>query len=112
MVGAISITDGGGMGNFTPVVVGALLVAAPAYRLVPRRGRPVFEEEFSLPAKKAIDAPLLSGSALFGVGWGLVGLCPDPAIAALGTGLLRVFAFVVAMLASVALHARLFGSSG
>ena len=89
------------------VMVGALLVAVPAYRLVPRRGRPVLEEEFSLPEKKAIDAPLLGGSALFGVGWGIVGFCPGPAIAALGTGLLPVFAFVAAMLAGMALHARM-----
>lgn len=94
------------------VMIGALLVAVPAYRFVPKRGRPVLEEEFSLPKKKAIDAPLLGGSALFGVGWGLVGFCPGPAIAALGTGLLPVFAFVAAMLAGMALHARLFGSSG
>ena len=50
------------------VMAGALLVAIPAYRLVPRRGRPVLEEKFSLPEKKTIDAPLLGGSALFGVG--------------------------------------------
>ena len=89
------------------VMVGALLVAVPAYRLVPRRGRPILEEKFSLPEKKAIDAPLPGGSALFGVGWGIVGFCPGPAIAALGTGLLPVFAFVAAMLAGMALHARI-----
>jgi len=94
------------------VMVGALLVAVPAYRLIPRRGRPVLEEKFSLPTKKAIDAPLLVGSGLFGVGWGIVGFCPGPAIAALGTGLLPVFAFVAAMLAGMALHARFFGRSG
>ena len=92
------------------VMVGALLVAVPAYRLIPRRGRPLLEEEFSLPEKKAVDAPLLGGSALFGVGWGIVGFCPGPAIAALGTGLLPVFAFVAAMLAGMAIHAGLRGS--
>lgn len=94
------------------VMGGALLVAVPAYRFIPRRGRPVLEEEFSLPKKRTIDAPLLGGSALFGVGWGMVGFCPGPAIAALGTGLLPVFAFVAAMLAGMALYSRLFGSSG
>ena len=92
------------------VMGGALLVAVPAYRFIPKRGRPVLEAEFSLPKKKAIDAPLVGGSALFGVGWGLVGFCPGPAIAALGTGLLPVFAFVAAMLAGMALHNRLRGS--
>ncbi len=70
----------------------------------------MLEEEFSLPEKKAVDAPLVGGSALFGVGWGLVGFCPGPAIAALGTGFVPVFAFVAAMLAGMALHARLGGS--
>ena len=93
-------------------MVGTLLVAVPAYRLVPKRGRPVLDEKFSLPEKKVIDAPLLGGSALFGVGWGLVGFCPGPAVAALGTGLLPIFAFVAAMLAGLALHARFFGRSG
>jgi hypothetical protein len=92
------------------VMVGALLVAVPAYRLVPRRGRPILEEKFSLPEKRTIDAPLLGGPALFGVGWGLVGFCSGRAIAALiaalGTGLLPVFAFVAAMLAGMALHTR------
>ncbi|MDQ3376124.1 MAG: YeeE/YedE family protein [Actinomycetota bacterium] len=92
------------------VMGGALLVAVPAYRFIPRRGRPLLEEEFSLPEKKAVDAPLVGGSALFGVGWGLVGFCPGPAIAALGTGFVPVFAFVAAMLAGMALHARLGGS--
>jgi uncharacterized membrane protein YedE/YeeE len=94
------------------VMVGALLVAVPAYRLIPKRGRPVLEEDFSLPKKKDIDASLIWGSALFGVGWGLVGFCPGPAVAALGTGLAPVFAFVAAMLAGMAIHARLFGRSG
>ncbi len=92
------------------VMGGALLVAVPAYRFIPKRGRPLLEEEFSLPEKKTVDAPLLGGSALFGVGWGLVGFCPGPAIAALGTGLVPVFAFVAAMLAGMALHRRLKGS--
>ena len=92
------------------VMVGALLVAVPAYRFIPRRGRPVFEEKFSLPEKTAIDAPLLGGSVLFGVGWGIVGFCPGPAIAALGTGLVPVFAFVAAMLGGMALHTWLRGS--
>lgn len=94
------------------VMVGALLVADPAYRLVPKRGRPVLDERFSLPEKKVIGALLVGGSALFGVVWGLVGFCPGPAIAALGTGLLPVFAFVAAMLAGMALHARFFGRPG
>lgn len=92
------------------VMGGALLVAVPAYRYIPRRRRPVLEERFSLPKAQAIDGPLISGSVLFGVGWGLVGFCPGPAVAALGTGLTPVFAFVAAMLAGMALYTWLMGS--
>ncbi len=92
------------------VMIGALLVAVPAYRFIPKRPRPVLEEGFDLPKKQAVDRPLVLGSALFGIGWGLVGFCPGPAVAALGTGLTPVFAFVAAMLAGMALHAWLRGS--
>ena len=92
------------------VMVGALLVTVPAYRLIHKRGRPVLEEGFSFPEKENVDAPLVWGSALFGVGWGLVGFCPGPAVAALGTGLAPVLAFVAAMIAGMALHAWLRGS--
>jgi uncharacterized membrane protein YedE/YeeE len=92
------------------VMIGALLVAVPAYRFIPKRPRPVLEEGFDLPKKQAVDRPLVLGSALFGIGWGLVGFCPGPSVAALGTGLAPVFAFVAAMLAGMALHAWLRGS--
>lgn len=92
------------------VMGGALLVTVPAYRAILKRRRPVLEDDFSLPTKKTLDAPLIGGSALFGVGWGLVGFCPGPAVAALGTGLAPVLAFVAAMLAGMALHAWLRGS--
>ena len=92
------------------VMVGALLIAVPAYRFITKRQRPVLEEGFALPKKQAVDTPLVLGSALFGIGWGLVGFCPGPAVAALGTRLAPVFAFVAAMLAGMALHTWLRGS--
>ena len=91
-------------------MIGALLVAVPAYRFIPKRPRPVLEEGFDLPKKQAVDRPLVLGSAFFGIGWGLVGFCPGPAVAALGTGLAPVFAFVAAMLAGMSLYAWLRGS--
>ena len=101
-------------GDWDPTLVfvmgGALLVAVPAYRFIPKRPRPVLEEDFALPKKQAVDAPVIWGSVLFGIGWGLVGFCPGPAVAALGTGLAPVFAFVAAMLSGMALHAWLRGS--
>ena len=92
------------------VMGGALLVAVPAYRFFPKRQRPVLEVDFSLPKKTTVDAPLLGSSALFGVGWGLGRFCPGPAVAALGTGLAPVLAFVAAMLARMVLHGWLRGS--
>src|SRR3712207_3592490 len=75
------------------VMGGALLVTIPAFRLVLRRSRPVLADEFDLPTKKDVDSRLLAGSVLFGIGWGLGGFCPGPAVAALASGLAPVFAF-------------------
>ncbi|MEW6636907.1 MAG: YeeE/YedE family protein [Actinomycetota bacterium] len=86
------------------VMGGALLVTVPGYRLVLSRRRPVLERGFDLPKKNAVDGRLVGGAALFGVGWGLVGFCPGPAVAALATGLGPVLAFVAAMIAGMAIH--------
>lgn len=86
------------------VMGGALLVTVPAFRLILGRPRPVLESGFALPGKTALDGRLLGGAAIFGVGWGLSGFCPGPAVAALSTGLTPVFAFVAAMLAGMALY--------
>jgi uncharacterized membrane protein YedE/YeeE len=90
------------------VMGGALLVTIPAFRLIFKRSRPVLADEFELPTKKDLDARLLGGSALFGVGWGLSGFCPGPAVTALATGLTPVFAFVAAMIAGMAIYKWIF----
>ncbi len=90
------------------VMGGALLVTIPAFRLILGRQRPVLADGFALPKGTALDARLLGGAALFGVGWGLSGFCPGPAVTALVTGLAPVFAFVAAMLAGMVLHAWVF----
>jgi uncharacterized membrane protein YedE/YeeE len=87
------------------VMGGALLIAIPAYRVILKQRRPVFSGGFSLPAEEKLDASLIWGSGLFGVGWGLVGFCPGPAVAAMVTGLPAVLGFVAAMIAGMALHA-------
>ncbi len=101
-------------GDWDPTLIfvmgGALLVTIPSYRAILVRRGPILAEGFSLPQKKAIDAPLIGGAALFGIGWGLVGFCPGPAVAALVTGLAPVFGFVAAMVAGMALHGWLRGS--
>ena len=63
-----------------------------------RRGRPLFSPRFNLPTAKAIDAPLISGSVMFGIGWGLAGYCPGPAVMSLASGRTEVFVFVTAMI--------------
>jgi uncharacterized membrane protein YedE/YeeE len=90
------------------VMGGALLVTIPAFRLILGRPRPILAGDFALPAKSTLDARLLGGAALFGVGWGLSGFCPGPAVAALVTGLTPVFAFVAAMVAGMVLYAWVF----
>lgn len=83
------------------VMAGALGVAALGYRLVLHRPRPVFEPCFHLPTRRGLDAQLIGGSAVFGVGWGIAGFCPGGAIPALGLGERSALAFVAAMLAGI-----------
>jgi uncharacterized protein len=90
------------------VMGGALLVTIPAFRVILNRPRPILADGFDLPTKSTLDARLLGGAALFGVGWGLSGFCPGPAVAAVTTGLAPVFAFVAAMMAGMVLYSWLF----
>jgi uncharacterized membrane protein YedE/YeeE len=90
------------------VMGGALLVTIPAFRLILGRPRPLLADGFVLPTKTALDGRLLGGAALFGIGWGLSGFCPGPAVVALVTGLLPVFLFVVAMVGGMAIYAWIF----
>jgi uncharacterized membrane protein YedE/YeeE len=83
----------------------ALAVAVPAFAWARRAGaRPLFAEAFQIPPRAAIDARLVVGSSLFGVGWGLGGFCPGPALAALPAGEPRVWLFVAAMVAGALAH--------
>lgn len=79
------------------VMAGALCVTIPFYRLIMTRTRPLFNATFTLPVKTKIDKKLVAGSILFGIGWGLAGLCPGPALTTLVSGNLSVLVFVVAM---------------
>jgi uncharacterized membrane protein YedE/YeeE len=81
------------------VMAGALAVAVPGFRLAQARGAPALGGRFDAPTNPAIDRRLLAGAALFGVGWGLVGFCPGPAIASLAFGRWESLVFVLAMLA-------------
>ena len=85
------------------VMVGAILVAAFAFRYARTRVRPLFGHRIHVPGAGRIDIPLVLGSVTFGVGWGLVGYCPGPAINSLGRGSSAALIFTVSMLIGMAL---------
>ena len=86
------------------VLGAALLPSSLAYALVRRMKRPLMADQFRIPQNRTIESRLLAGAALFGIGWGLVGLCPGPAIAALVLGHWQTWLFVAAMIAGMWLH--------
>lgn len=98
-------------GRWDPTLVfvmgGAVIVMAIAWRIQARMSAPLFGEKFSLPDRRDFDGRLIAGSALFGIGWGIAGLCPGPAVASLALSPLSVMPFLAAMLAGMALHTLL-----
>jgi|SRR6478735_10387041 uncharacterized membrane protein YedE/YeeE len=86
------------------VMAAALAVAVPGFTLARNRPRPVLTGQYFWPGKSDIDAPLVAGAGLFGVGWGLVGLCPGPALESLATLSPAVVVFVVAMACGMLVH--------
>jgi uncharacterized membrane protein YedE/YeeE len=85
------------------VMAGALGVTAVGYRFALKRPAPLLAARFDLPTLRQIDGRLLAGAVIFGIGWGLVGFCPGPAIASLALGVKESLIFVGAMLAGMAL---------
>ena len=88
------------------VMGSALLITFPVFAWVRRAAKPLLAERFQLPTKKDLDPQLLIGAALFGIGWGIAGLCPGPAIANLAAGSPQILLFVVAMVAGMRLRDR------
>ncbi len=88
-------------GNWDPslafVMGGAVLVTALTFRWVLRRPAPIFSDMFHLPAKQDLDRRLITGAAIFGVGWALAGLCPGPALASIGFLDEKLLIFVLAL---------------
>ena len=95
-------------GTFDPtlafVMAGAVATTALAFRLILRRGQPLFDGGFRVPVSQVVDRPLLLGAVLFGVGWGLAGYCPGPALVAAANGVGTAWIFLPAMLAGSLLH--------
>lgn len=86
------------------VMLGALIPSSAAYLLIRARRTPVFAVSLHIPTHRIIDRRLVIGAALFGLGWGLAGVCPGPAIALLGTGQPFAIIFAAAMVAGVLMH--------
>ena len=92
-------------GNWDPslafVMGGGILVNAAGHQLVQRRPSPLFADSFQLPLSQAIDRPLLIGSGIFGIGWGLAGLCPGPVVASLLLNPAGMIPFILLLLAGL-----------
>lgn len=85
-------------GNWDPtlalVLAGAVLVTLVSFRFILRRAHPVFDARFHLPTRHDIDGRLIAGAAIFGIGWGVAGLCPGPGVAAIAQGAWQPLVFV------------------
>jgi hypothetical protein len=101
-------------GNWDPTLIfvmgGAIFAALPGFWLSRRLTKPLLANNFQLPDKKNFDRGLVGGAAIFGVGWGLVGLCPGPAISAITTGSPQVIVFVISMTVGMAFYRWKFSS--
>ena len=86
------------------VMGGAVAITVIAFHFALKRKKPFIEEKFELPARKDFDLPLVAGAAIFGIGWGIGGYCPGPAITALSTVSAESIVFVVSMIAGGLLH--------
>src|SRR5260221_9405340 len=86
------------------VMAAALVVSIPGFMLARRQGRPMLAIQSFWPTKLGLDRSLVIGSTLFGIGWGLVGLCPGPALENLATLSLPVILFCIAMAAGMVAH--------
>ena len=99
-------------GNWDPslafVMIGALLITTSCFYFIMKRKTPILENKFRLPTRTDINTPLLIGAMLFGMGWGLAGFCPGPAIASLALNLLDPVIFVGAMVIGAWLQGVLF----
>ncbi|MEO7730683.1 MAG: DUF6691 family protein [Kofleriaceae bacterium] len=88
------------------VMAGAIAVHAPLRAIIRRRSRPLLADRFHDPSARAIDLRLVGGAALFGIGWGVSGYCPGPALVSLGSGASGALVFVATMIGGIALARR------
>lgn len=86
------------------VMAGAVLPSAIGFAISRRMGRPLFDSRFFIPENRVLDRQLMAGAAIFGLGWGLAGFCPGPAIAGLVLGLWQPWLFTTAMFVGMLMH--------
>lgn len=96
-----AIPSGGWDPSLAFVMGVGTLVTYLGYRFVLKQKQPLFDTQFHLPKKTALDSDIVVGPAIFGIGWGLGGFCPGPAFTAVGTGSVQAIIFVIAMLAAM-----------
>lgn len=97
-----AIRTGNWDGSLLFVMIGAIVVASIGFRLVLKGPRPFLKQSFLLPPKQALDWRVVTGPAIFGIGWGLAGICPGPAFVALGGGSRAAVLFVATMVTGMA----------
>lgn len=90
--------------SLTLVMGGAVFVFFFAFRVITRRPAPLLGGKFGIPSRRDLDPALLGGAALFGIGWGLGGFCPGPALTSIAAGSTPVLTFVAAMLVGMVAH--------
>lgn len=91
------------------VMIGAIIVAFIPFQRAVRRPITIFKEKIDLPKKMQIDKDLIIGSLIFGVGWGIAGICPAPALTLIGLGHYQALYFIVAMLLGIIVHRKIRG---
>jgi uncharacterized membrane protein YedE/YeeE len=90
------------------VMLGAIPVAFVGFRFIEKQGHTTFQEPLHLPGKTHLDRSLIMGGFIFGAGWAMAGFCPGPALVALGAGYGKALVFVLAMIAGMLIHDRVY----
>ena len=98
-------------GNWDPslalVMVGALCVTTITFQVIlPKRSKPIFDDRFRIPTRTDIDKPLLMGSAIFGIGWGMTGYCPGPVVASISFGFEGPIIMLISIIAGFIFHKK------
>ncbi|MBL1420671.1 MAG: YeeE/YedE family protein [Alphaproteobacteria bacterium] len=88
-------------GSLGLVMAAALIVAFVGYKLVFAQNKPIFDVNFYVPANRKLDVKLLSGAAIFGIGWGISGFCPGGSLPAIGNGSIEIIQFTIALIAGI-----------